>query len=55
MNFCFYEEQLNKLTSNIFITKLAMRSDVLYIIILLCLTPDGFTRHGESTATQWAN
>jgi hypothetical protein len=24
-----------------------------YFIILLCLTPDDFTRQGESTATQW--
>ena len=26
-----------------------------FIIILLCLMPDNFTRQGESTATQWVN
>jgi hypothetical protein len=26
-----------------------------YFIILLCLTPDGFTRQGESAGTQWVN
>jgi hypothetical protein len=26
-----------------------------YFIILLCLTPDDFTRQGESAATQWVN
>jgi hypothetical protein len=30
-----------------------MCPDVPYFIILLCLTPDDFTRHGESAATQW--
>jgi hypothetical protein len=27
--------------------------DAPYFIILLCLTPDNFTRQGESAATQW--
>jgi hypothetical protein len=31
----------------------AMRPDVPYFIILLCLTPDNFTHQGESAATQW--
>ena len=26
-----------------------------YFIILLCLTPDNFTRQWESAATQWVN
>jgi hypothetical protein len=26
-----------------------------YFIILFCLTPDDFTRQGESAATQWVN
>jgi hypothetical protein len=26
-----------------------------YFIILLCLTPGGFTRQRESAATQWIN
>jgi hypothetical protein len=30
-----------------------MRPDAPYFIILLCLTPDGFTHQGESAATQW--
>jgi hypothetical protein len=29
-----------------------MRPDVAYSIILLCLTPDNFTRQGESAVTQ---
>jgi hypothetical protein len=32
-----------------------MRPDVPYLIILLCLTPDDFTRQEESAATQWVN
>jgi hypothetical protein len=32
-----------------------MCPDALYFIILLCLTPDDFTRQGESAATQWVN
>jgi hypothetical protein len=32
-----------------------MYPDTPYIIILLCLTPDDFTRQGESAATQWVN
>jgi hypothetical protein len=32
-----------------------MRTDAPYFIILLCLTPDDFTRQGESAATQWVN
>ena len=27
----------------------------LYFIILLCLTPDNFTYHGESAGAQWVN
>jgi hypothetical protein len=30
-----------------------MRSDAPNFIVLLCLTPDDFTRQWESTATQW--
>jgi hypothetical protein len=30
-----------------------MRPDVPYFSILLCLTPDDFTRQVESAATQW--
>ena len=30
-----------------------MCPDVSYFIILLCLTPDDFTRQGEIAATQW--
>ena len=30
-----------------------MHADALYFIILLCLTPDYFTRQGESAATQY--
>ena len=30
-----------------------MRLNAPYFIILLCLTPDNFTRQGESAATQW--
>jgi hypothetical protein len=30
-----------------------MRPDAPYFVILLCLTPDNFTRQGESAATQW--
>jgi hypothetical protein len=30
-----------------------MCSDAPYFIILLCLTPDDFTRQGERAATQW--
>jgi hypothetical protein len=30
-----------------------MRPDAPYFIILLCLTPDDFTRQGESATTQW--
>jgi hypothetical protein len=26
-----------------------------YFIIVLCLTPDNFTRQGESATTQWVN
>ena len=33
--------------------KVAMRPDAPYFIILLSLTPDGFTRQGERAATQW--
>jgi hypothetical protein len=29
-----------------------MRTDVAYSIILHCLTPDDFTRQGQSAATQ---
>ena len=32
-----------------------MRPDAPYFIILLCLTPDDFSRQGESVATQWVN
>jgi hypothetical protein len=32
-----------------------MRHDAPYFIILLRLTPDDFTRQGESAATQWVN
>ena len=32
-----------------------MLPDAPYFIILPCLTPDDFTRPGESTATQWVN
>jgi hypothetical protein len=30
-----------------------MNPDAPYFSILLCLTPDGFTRQVESAATQW--
>jgi hypothetical protein len=30
-----------------------MAPDVPYFVILLCQTPDDFTRQGESAATQW--
>jgi hypothetical protein len=30
-----------------------MHPDAPYFIILLSLTPDDFTRQGESAATQW--
>jgi hypothetical protein len=33
----------------------AMISDAPYFSILLCLTPDDFTRQVESAATQWVN
>jgi BarA-like signal transduction histidine kinase len=32
-----------------------MLPDAPYFIILLCLTPDHFTRQVESAATQWVN
>ena len=32
-----------------------MYVDVPYFIILLCLTPDDFTRQGKSVATQWVD
>jgi hypothetical protein len=32
-----------------------MHPNVPYFIILLCLMPDDFIRHGESAATQWVN
>ena len=32
-----------------------MISDAPYFSILLCLTPDDFTRQVESAATQWVN
>ena len=32
-----------------------MHPDAPYFIILLCLTPDDFTRQGKSAATQWVN
>ena len=32
-----------------------MHPDAPYFIILLGLTPDDFTRQGESAATQWVN
>jgi hypothetical protein len=32
-----------------------MLSDAPYFSILLCLTPDDFTRQVESAATQWVN
>ena len=32
-----------------------MHPDAPYFIILLCLTPDDFTRHGKSADTQWVN
>ena len=34
---------------------MAMRPDMPYFIILLCLTPVDFTRQGESAAIQWVN
>jgi hypothetical protein len=33
----------------------ALRHDVPYFIILLCLTPDDFTCQGESTGSWWVN
>jgi hypothetical protein len=32
-----------------------MHPDAPYFSILLCLTPDDFTRQVESAATQWVN
>jgi hypothetical protein len=32
-----------------------MHPDAPYFILLLGLTPDDFTRQGESAATQWVN
>jgi hypothetical protein len=32
-----------------------MHPDAAYFSILLCLTPDDFTRQVESAATQWVN
>jgi hypothetical protein len=33
----------------------AMHPDAPYLSILLCLTPDNFTRQVESASTQWVN
>jgi hypothetical protein len=32
-----------------------LRPNALYFIMLLCLTPDDFTREWESTGAQWVN
>ena len=32
-----------------------LSGNALHFFILLCLTPDDFTRQGESAATQWVN
>jgi hypothetical protein len=32
-----------------------MHSDAPYFSMLLCLTPDDFTRQVQSAATQWVN
>ena len=34
---------------------LTIRLDVPYFSILLCLTPDDFTRQGKRATTQWVN
>jgi hypothetical protein len=33
----------------------AIRPDVSYFSILICLTPDDFTRQGKRATTQWVN
>jgi hypothetical protein len=35
--------------------QVALHPDAPYFSVLLCLTPDDFTRQVESAATQWVN
>ena len=35
--------------------QVALHPDAPYFSVLLCLTPDDFTRQVESAATQWIN